>query len=77
MSILMTLGLGLFVIGSFIVGGMAAGGRNRVATLRLDARRRQMWIWEQELLTAAQARGCSACELLRTRSDLQRPLSPE
>jgi hypothetical protein len=57
------------------VGMVVEDQRARLRGLRLDARRRELWTWEQELLAAAHVRGCPACELLRRRSELQRPLS--
>ena len=56
------------------IGMVLADQLTRVRGLRLDARRRELWTWEQELLAAAHVRGCPACELLRHRNELQRPL---
>jgi len=74
-TIAITLGL-ILLIGLSVGAGMVLRReRDRHIGLRLDARRRALWLWEQELLSAAAARSCPSCDLLRRRVDLQRPLT--
>lgn len=54
------------------IGVLLAGERNHRVRARLDARRSDLWLWEQELLNVAEYRGCPSCQLLRRRADLQR-----
>lgn len=72
---IITLGLTVLIVLAVAAGVVLAGQWNRVTGLRLDARRRELWTWEQELLMAAGTRGCAGCELLRSRAELQRPLA--
>ena len=54
--------------------GVFLGSERRVSERqRLEARRWNLWHREQELLNAAELRGCPSCQLLRRRDELQRP----
>jgi hypothetical protein len=71
-EVLLVIGLVMIVGISVGAGMILAGERHRRSRLRLDADRRALWRWEQELLAAAEVRGCPGCHLLRRRAELQR-----
>jgi hypothetical protein len=68
-------GLGLIILlGLAVAAGMIiAGERLHRERQRLDARRWELYFWEQEIVNTAELRGCRSCQLLRHRADLQRP----
>jgi hypothetical protein len=71
-GIVVTLGL-LLLLGLSIAAGMVLSGeRHHRRRSRLDALRWELWRWEQEIITAADCRGCPSCALLRRRAELQR-----
>lgn len=69
------IGLALLVALAVSAGVLIAGERHHRERVRLDARRWELWRWEQELINAAEFRGCPSCELLRRRSELERPMA--
>jgi hypothetical protein len=71
-AIVITFGLVLLVGVAVVIGMVLAGERDHRERLRLDALRWRLWNWEQEIISAAECRGCPSCELLRRRADLQR-----
>ena len=48
--------------------GYAEGRAQRDAWVRIAAERRELWEWEQELIEAAEARGCAGCRIWRRRA---------
>lgn len=72
MTVAVVLGVLLLVV-LVSAAGVSIGRRlNQLDRERLDARRWKTWQWEQELLSAAEHRGCSGCILLRRRAELLR-----
>ena len=71
-GVVIALGLLVLVFLSVAVGMILAGERDHRRRRRLDAMRWELWRWEQEIVSAAECRGCSSCALLRHRADLQR-----
>ena len=69
---MIVIGLILLVGVSVAAGMVLAGERHHRRRTRLDSRRWELWRWEQELLNVAEYRGCTSCQLLRRRADLQR-----
>jgi len=69
------IGLGLLTLLGFAVaiGMLIAGERLHRERNRLNSRRWQLYLWEQEIVNLAELRGCRSCQLLRRRADLQRP----
>lgn len=63
------LGVGL-LIGLAVAVGVAErdGGAQRESWRRIAAKRRELGIWEQQLIRAAEFRGCAGCEIWRTRA---------
>jgi hypothetical protein len=72
-AVVITIGLILLVVASVAAGVVLAGELQHRARVRLNARRHDLYTWEQELLTAAESRGCAVCALLRRRAELLRP----
>jgi hypothetical protein len=71
-GIVIALGLMVLVGLAAGTGVLLAGERHHRARVRLDSQRWVLWRWEQELISAADCRGCPSCELLRRRAELQR-----
>lgn len=72
-AVVITIGLVLLVAVSLAAGVVLAGELNHRTRVRLNARRHDLYTWEQELLTAAESRSCPSCALLRRRAELLRP----
>jgi hypothetical protein len=50
--------------------GVSDGRAQRAAWKRIASARRELWEWEEELIHAAEGRGCAGCQVLRRRAEL-------
>ena len=61
-------GVGILAALAVLIG-LADGRAQRRAWARIARHRRELAAWEGELISAAEARGCAACKLLRERAE--------
>lgn len=69
LAYVIVLGVGLLVGLAIGIGVVERdGGLRRQSWRRIAAKRRELGIWERQLLKAAESRGCAGCEIWRTRA---------
>ncbi|MGB9376065.1 MAG: hypothetical protein WCB04_00970 [Mycobacteriales bacterium] len=73
MEIVTAIAIVILILICITAGVILAGQRSERDTARLAAQRWNLWIWEQELINAADVHGCPSCQLLRRREELHRP----
>jgi len=69
MLVVVTVGGLVLLLVLAVTVGYIEGRAQRDAWSRVAAERRELWAWEQELIEAAEARGCAGCRIWRRRAE--------
>jgi hypothetical protein len=70
MTVFVTLGITALTVASVIVGRLSAADTVEARHAQQMRKHWGLYLWEQELINAAEVRGCPSCRLLRRRAEL-------